>query len=178
MDARIQAGRMAVAPAWRSARPVLTPAAILILALTILYGAWPYVTLWRLELAAARDDRVTLVALVDLEAVRDEIARRLDKDRVSAIGAVSESFIEWLESGLRRYGAEALQRLVTLDWVGEQFNRIPRRHSPGLRISIPEIFFDAPDDVRVRIERAPIAPPLYLRLQLQGHDWRVTMIHD
>jgi hypothetical protein len=166
-----------MSPRWRLARQVSTRAAMLLLIMTLLYGLWPYSTLWRLEHAVARDDRVTLAGLVDLDAVRDEIARRLNKDQVSLIEAVSDSFIDWLESGIRQHGVEALQVLVTLDWISEQFARIPT-HGLGLLTSISEIFFEAPNDVRIRIERAPLAPPLSLRLQLDGLAWRVTMIHD
>ncbi|WP_186342803.1 DUF2939 domain-containing protein [Allochromatium palmeri] len=166
-----------MSPHWRLARRVLTRAAMVLLIMTLLYGVWPYSTLWRLEHAVAQNDRVTLAGLVDLDAVREEIARRLNKDQVSLIEAVSDAFIEWLESGIRQHGVEALQILVTLDWISEQFARIPT-HSLGLWASISEIFFEAPNDVRIRIDRTPLAPPLILRLQLDGLTWHVTMIHD
>ncbi|MGQ9660078.1 MAG: DUF2939 domain-containing protein [Thermochromatium sp.] len=163
---------------WTRVHHAVRNTAILILVLTLGYGVWPYGTLWRLERAVLADDQATIAALVDLDAVRTEIARRLDKDQVSLITAVSDAFIDWLEDGIRHHGVQVLQRLVTLDWVREQFLLIPTLQGPGLWASISEIFFSAPDDLRVRIERAPLAPPLYLRLQLQGLAWRVTLIYD
>lgn len=163
---------------WPRARHALTNAALLLLVLTLCYGVWPYGTLWRLERAVLAGDQATVAALVDLDTVRDEIARRLDKDQASLITAVSDTFIDWLEAGIRHHGVEALQRLVTLDWVREQFLLIPTLQGLGLWASISEIVFDAPDAVRIRIARAPSAPPLNLRLRLQGLAWRVTMIHD
>ena len=163
---------------WLGTRHRLTNAALLLLVLTLCYGVWPYGTLWRLEHAVLAGDQATVAALVDLDTVRDEIARRLDKDQDSLITAVSDAFIDWLEAGLRQHGVEALQRLVTLDWVREQFLLIPTLQGPGLWASISEIFFSAPDDLRVRIERAPLAPPLNLRLQLEGLAWRVTLMYE
>ncbi|QGU32122.1 DUF2939 domain-containing protein [Thermochromatium tepidum] len=163
---------------WSRVRLTLTHAAILILVLTLGYGLWPYGTLRRLEHAVLAGDQAKVAALVDLGAVRDEIARRLDKDRSSLIEAVSDSFIDWLEAGIRQHGVAALQRLVTLDWVREQFLLIPTLQGPGIWASISEIFFSAPDDLRIRIERAPLASPLNLRLQLKGLAWQVTLMYD
>ena len=167
-----------LARVWLPVRHALTQALLLILVLTLLYGLWPYSTLWSLERAVVQDDFATIAALVNLDAVRDELARRLDKRQTSRIDAVSDVFIAWLESGLRQHGVAVLERRVTLHWVSEHFQQIPTLHRPGLWRSLSEVFFEAPDAVCLRIERSPTAPPLYLRLQLDGLAWRVTMIHD
>lgn len=163
---------------WQSLHHVLTQALLLILVLTLLYGLWPYSTLWSLERAVVQEDFATIAALVNLDAVRDELARRLDKRQTSRIETVSDVFIAWLESGLRQHGVAVLERRVTLQWVSDQFKQIPTLHRPGLWRSLSEVFFEAPDAVRLRIERTPTAPPLYVRLQLDGLTWRVTLLHD
>ncbi|MBK1716579.1 DUF2939 domain-containing protein [Thiocystis violacea] len=168
-------------PGWelarRSRRFLGRPAAraLPILGLVLLlHGIWPYAALWSLDRALARRDQATLAALVDLEAVRDEIARRLNKDRVSVIEGVSDPFIAWLETGIRQHGDEALQSLVTLEWVGDQFGAVaPSRL--GLLASISEVFFEGFGDVRVRVDR-PSADPLNLRLQFRRLGWRLTMV--
>lgn len=158
-----------------SVRP-LRIALPLLLACILAYGVWPYTVLWRLEQAAARNDLATLSGLVDLERVRAEILARLNKERPSAIGAVSDEFVDWLEKGIRRHGHQAIPALVTLEWVRDQLGSLPA-NPLGLWAAIAEAFFAAPDDLRVQIARAPKTPPLYLRLERQGLGWRLTMIH-
>ncbi|MBS1202053.1 MAG: hypothetical protein H6R22_562 [Chromatiaceae bacterium] len=69
---------------------VLVP--ILVLAAYLL---WPYLTLWQLDRALIADDRETLAGLVDLSAVRGEIRDKLNKESESAIGTMSDGFIDW-----------------------------------------------------------------------------------
>lgn len=145
------------------------------LVLLALYGAWPYAVLWKLNRAVVQDDSAALAALVDLDAVRDEIARRLNKDRPSAIETLSDSFIEWLESGMRQRGAKVLQALVTLDWV---HGRLQAKTLPGKGF-LPALtygFFAGPRDFHARIGSRE-SGPIMVRLHLDGKGWRVTMLY-
>ncbi|QIK38590.1 DUF2939 domain-containing protein [Caldichromatium japonicum] len=162
---------------WRSVGRILGVILSILMLCTLLYGVWPYLTLWRLERAAHQDDWETLAELVDLGRVRAEIQARLNKDQASVIGAVSDGFIAWIETGIHKYGREAIPSLVTLSWVRDQFARIPD-HALGLWVAISGVFFAAPDDLRLQIERAPAAGPLFIRLERQGLSWRTTMIYD
>ncbi len=146
-----------------------------LLVLLLLYGAWPYTTLWRMNRALLRGDQSAIEALVDLTAVRDELARRLNKDQESAIGALSDPFIEWLESGIRRSGTEALDHLVTLEWVQE---RLLAKSNPGHGFlpAVSHAFFEGPRDFRVRIGQADRGP-LVTRLHLSTRGWRITMFY-
>jgi Protein of unknown function (DUF2939) len=138
------------------------------------YLAWPYVTVWRLDRALTRDDRETLASLVDLEAVRDEIRRRLNKDTASAIGPVSDAFVAWLEQVIRRDGAEALEQPVSLDWVR---SRLLSHSAPGggLFGALSRAFFEDPLHFSLRIG-APAASPVYARLSFNGTGWRLTAL--
>ncbi len=166
-----------VRPFWRPLGRLVGVILLVLLFFVLFYGLWPYTTLWRLARAANEDDWVTLAELVDLDRVRAELQARLNKDQPSAIGAVSDEFIGWIETGIRRYGREAIPSLVTLNWVRDQFAHIPN-HDLGLWATLSEVFFAAPNELRLRIERAPLAGPLSLRLERQGLSWRITMIHD
>ena len=126
---------------WAS-RPLLRRS-LIPLVLLVVYLASPYVTLWRLSEALVADDRETLASLVDLDAVRGELLRRLNKEAESRIGPLSDGFIDWLEQGIRRSGVAALEHQVTLDWVHERL----LAHSPpgaGLWPALEYAFFDHP----------------------------------
>jgi hypothetical protein len=161
---RTRAGR---ARRWRLAS--------LALLLALGYLVWPYIDLWRLDRALVRNDRETLAALVDLGAVRGEIAAKLNKERKSALGPPSDAFIDWLEQGIRRNGTAALERQVDLDWVRE---RLLSRSPPGqgMRPALTRAFFDDPVRFSVRLS-APGHSPLRLGLTFRGLGWRVTELY-
>lgn len=148
---------------------------ILIPALVLLaYLAWPYVTLWRLDRALARGEPQDLAPLVDLEAVRDEIRRKLNKEASSTLGPVSDAFIDWLELAIRRNGTGALDQQVSLDWVR---SRLLSHSAPGAGLSgaLSRAFFDDPLHFSLRIG-APQASPVHARLSFNGAGWRVTAL--
>jgi hypothetical protein len=153
-------------------RRALAP--ILLVLLALAYLAWPYVALWRLDRALVHNDRRTLARLVDLGAVRGEIARKLNKDEKSSLGPPSDAFIAWLEQGIRRNGTAALERRVDHDWVRARL----LSHSPpggGLLSALTLAFFDDPLHFAVRIGPADQAP-VHLRLTFDGLGWRVTAL--
>lgn len=160
---------------WQRARRPARRLLLLGLALVILYGLWPYATLWRLNRALVQGDETTLERLVDLDAMRDELARRLNKERVSAIDGLSDDFIEWLESGIRHHGVHALERSVTLDWVRTQLTAsvLP---SEGFSPSLAVGFFESPRHFRARIGQRNAAPVI-LRLHLDRRGWRISTLY-
>lgn len=144
------------------------------LLVVLAYLTWPYITVWRLDRALTRNDRDSLSTLVDLEGVRDEIRRRLNKESTSAIGPVSDQFVAWLEQAIRRAGSKAIEQQVDLDWVRGRL----LSHSPeggGLGGSLERAFFDDPLHFSLRIG-APGASPVHARLSFQGTGWRLTAL--
>ncbi|MGE5154478.1 MAG: DUF2939 domain-containing protein [Bdellovibrio bacteriovorus] len=148
---------------------LLIPVAVL-----LLYLAWPYATLWRLDRALARDQPGALAPLVDLEAVRNEIRHRLNKDSASAIGPVSDDFVDWLEQAIRRNGSGAVDQQVTLEWLRE---RLLSQSPPGqgLTGSLSRAVFDDPLHFSLRLG-APSGSHVNVRLSFQGTGWRVTAL--
>ncbi len=161
-------------PGWhfpRLPRWISTP---LILALAALL-AWPYLNLWRLNLAVLEGPPEALAGLVDLDAVRDEIRRRLNKDAHSTIGEVSDPFIEWIERGIRETGQSALEEQVTLAWLRDLL--LARSgDNGGFLTRISYAFFVAPNALLVRVGEVDTGP-VYLRLQPAPIDWRVTAVY-
>lgn len=156
---------------------VLGSSILVVVALLTVFLTWPYVTVWRLDQAVRNDDTAALSELVDLEAVRGEIKKKLNKDADSTIGDPSNSFIRWLQDGIQTLGGAALDQLVTLSWVRErlQGGRVGD-DSEGFLGVVTYAFFDAPDGFVVRIGSAMDAP-VHVRLALRGWHWRVTAVY-
>lgn len=151
---------------------VLLPLAALLLA----YLASPYTSLWRLDRAVRAGDIEAMAALVDLDSVRGEIKKKLNKDVSSRIGPVSERFIRWLQGGIQSLGSDAIDRLVTLDWVREQLLiHSPGGAADGFLGEVSFAFFDAQGGFEVRIGR-PDDGPVRLHLEPRGLAWRVSAL--
>jgi hypothetical protein len=147
---------------------------LLAAALLLAFLAWPYATLWRLDRAARSGDPAALADLVDLDAVRGEIKRKLNKDADSTIGDLSDPFIRWLGEGIEVMGNDAIDRLVTLPWV--QARLLDPRSGDGTAGFLRQVtyaFFDAPDGFVVRIGPAT-GNPVHLRLTLRSLRWRLS----
>lgn len=167
---------------WLPARTRGVAVGVLIIA--SLYLVSPWISLWRLDRTSVNGPTSALDSLVDLDAVREQILRRLDKDRPSTIGEVSDAFIDWVQTTIRREGPQALPQHITLSWVRERL----LAHAEGQRGFWPAIshaFYDSPTSFRVRIGQPGAhtkgtpttpAPPVQLRLERGWLDWRVTAI--
>ena len=156
---------------WPRVRLLAVGLALLVLG----YAIWPYLVLWRLDRALASDDREVLAQLIDLEAVRSQIARRLDKDSGSTLETASDAFVEWLAQGLKRDGLAVLERRVTLDWVR---SLLVGRSPPGQGLGpvVTRAFFDDPLHFSVRLGRQGHGA-VRLRLSFDGLRWRVTDLY-
>jgi hypothetical protein len=133
---------------------------------------WPYVNLWRLNEIVLEEPPAALSRLVDIDSVRDQILRRLNKDAESSIGQVSDPFIEWIEQGIRAPGNERLEHSVTLEWL----HQLLANHGSAERGFLPAVryaFYAPPNGFLVRIGAADDAP-VYLRMQLGWLGWRFT----
>jgi hypothetical protein len=94
------------------------------------------------------------------------------------VGDVSNAFVNWLQDGIRRLGSNAVERLVTLDWVRTQLlSKSPPRGPPGFVDAISYAFFDRPDGFLVRIGE-PGKDPVHFHLSLERTGWRVTALYN
>ncbi|MEA3276764.1 MAG: DUF2939 domain-containing protein [Pseudomonadota bacterium] len=175
----IHRDRVLVRPRLRQSRAkealryVLLPAT----AILILFFIWPYATLWRLDQAVRVEDSAGLAALVDLDAIRSEIKQKLNKDADSDIGELSDPFIRWLEEGISTMGNDAVDQLVTFEWVrGQLLAQAVGGADRGFLPSVSFAFFDAPDGFNVRIGPAS-GHPVYAHLQLRGLKWWVNAVY-
>jgi hypothetical protein len=148
----------------------------LLLALSA-FVSWPYYQVWNLNQAAIGKDQAALADLVDIRTVREEIKRRLNKEVDSTVGEVSNSFVDWLQEGIKRKGAEAVDALVTIDWVREQLlSKSEPQDPPGFWHRISYAFFDSPSGFLVRIGELG-EEPVHFRLSFQT-GWKLTALYN
>lgn len=145
---------------------------VFVLVALVLLLVSPYVSLWRLDELVRGQPPEALAGLVDIDGVRSQILRRLNKDEHSSIGMVSDPFIEWIEKGLRTPGNEALRQTVSLEWL----HALLAAKGSGDRGFLPAVgyaFYAPPNGFLVRIDD-PGQASLYLRMELRLFGWRVT----
>lgn len=151
--------------------------AVAIAAALLAFLFWPYLTIWRLDSATRSTDPADLAGLVDMESIRNEIKKKLNKDSASSIDTLSDPFIRWLEEGIQLMGSEAVDRLVTQEWVR---TRLLAHSGPGddqgFLGQVTYAFFEIPDGFRLRIGE-PHDDPVEVRLQLSGVSWRITALY-
>ena len=140
--------------------------------------AWPYTVIYRLDQALQANDREAIDQLVDIESIQQQIKRKMNKEVESSIGDVSNSFVEWLQDGIQRLGNDAIDRMVTTDWVITELrshNADP--HQGGFMKHLSYAFFDGPDSLLLRIGELD-DNPVHARLTLNNLEWRVTAIYN
>jgi hypothetical protein len=152
--------------------------ASLLLLFILAFLVWPYTAVYRLDRALALNHRLTLSEMVDIESVRNQIKRKLNKNLESSIGNVSNSFVDWVQEGIQKLGSGAIDEMVNTDWVVAQL----RSHNPdpsqgGFYKQLSYAFFDGPDRLLLRIGELD-SNPVHAHLKLQGTEWRITAIYN
>ena len=146
--------------------------------LLLAFLAWPFTVIYRLDQALQTNDRQVIEQLVDIESIQLQIKRKMNKEVESSIGDVSNDFVAWLQNGLQRLGDNAIDQLVTTDWVLAQLrshNPDPRRG--GFFQHLTYAFFDSPDSLLLRIGELG-DNPVHARLSLQKLEWRINAIYN
>ncbi|MGD8910392.1 MAG: DUF2939 domain-containing protein [Chromatiales bacterium] len=150
----------------------------LLLLCVLAFFIWPYTVVYRLDRALTLNHRQTLAEMVDIQSVREQIKRKLNKNLDSSIGNVSNSFIDWLQDGIQELGANAVDQMVDTDWVAAQL----RSHNPdpnegGFYKQLSYAFFDGPDRLLLRVGELD-DNPVHAHLKLQGAQWRITAVYN
>ena len=140
--------------------------------------AWPFTVIYRLDQALETNDRQAIEQLVDIKSIQQQIKRKMNKEVESSIGDVSNSFVEWLQNGIQRLGNDAIERMVTTDWVLSEL----RSHNPdprqgGFMDQLTYAFFDGPDSLLLRVGDLD-DNPVHARLTLRDLAWRITAIYN
>jgi hypothetical protein len=146
------------------------------------YLVSPYLTLWRLNRTVVDGPTAALAPLVELESVRDQLQRRLNKEQESCIGEVSDAFIDWIQDNIRRYRSEPLAKAIDLTWLRELL-LTHSRDNAGFWPALDYAFYASPTRFLVRIDAPANAdeadadsamPPVHLHLRRDWFGWRVS----
>jgi hypothetical protein len=152
--------------------------ASLIFLFILAFLIWPYTAVYRLDQALAHHHRQTLAEMVDIESVREQIKRRLNKNLESSIGDVSNSFVDWVQDGIRKLGADAIDQMVDTNWVAAQLrSHNPNPNEGGFFNQLSYAFFDSPDRLLLRVGDLN-DHPVHAHLKLQGTSWRITAVYN
>jgi hypothetical protein len=152
--------------------------ASLLLILVAAFLIWPYTAVYRIDRALEQHHRQALDDMIDIQSVREQIKRKLNKNLESTIGNVSNSFIDWLQGGIQHLGADAVDQMVNTDWVIDQLrSHNPDPHQGGFMDRLSYAFFDGPDRLLLRIGGLD-ENPVHAHLKLEGTQWRITAIYN
>jgi hypothetical protein len=154
----------------------------LLIVLLIVYGAWPYYHLYRLDDALGRDDIPALTRLIDVQSIRANYKERLEQGL--GLGALPQpldtaSPLAWLQQNLQRLGDAALEQTITLEWVRDTLKRAAAEASekdpPYFLAGIDFAFFESYDSFLIRLGELG-ENATHVRMRLEGTTWRVTDI--
>lgn len=150
---------------------------LLVLAAAI---AWPYIYLYRLDRALLENDRVALVALVDMERLQESHKATMEL-RVERTVGENGAVARMLQDGMRWISDQTGDRVIDLDWVRERLRRDGQAPGDNAYPSILRhtgfAFYESPSTFLVRLGELG-RDPVHLRLRLQDWTWRLTEIYE
>jgi hypothetical protein len=150
----------------------------LLLFAVLLFGIWPYYTVFRLDDALGLEDTTKLAALTDLGAIRSNYRARIDAGADALLPAGDpDSAMGWIRQNIERLGDAALEQAITVPWVRDTLRDAASRatnQSPAYLLSaIDFAFFESFDRFVIRIGELGRGAT-HVRLGLQGTEWKIT----
>jgi len=154
----------------------------IVLAATILYGAWPYYALYRIDDVLGAGEVESLGPFVDVDALRESYRHRIGTDLERLLPEQAAApVLAWLQEPLEQIGKEAVAHTVTLEWVRDRLRQAARVHSdeavPYFLSAIDYAFFESWDLFLVRLGEIGRSET-FVRLELQDGAWRIVDIID
>jgi hypothetical protein len=148
-----------------------------LLLLALAFGLWPYYHLYRLDRALVQNDQITLMALIDLDAIRAERKRHPGP---LAEGEVRNSVAQALHQVANVLTGNGVDDTITLDWIREALRPVPARPDesyPSILHYTSCAFFEGFNQFVARIRELG-EKPIHVRWTLHDWTWQVTAIYD
>nr|WP_294520196.1 DUF2939 domain-containing protein [uncultured Rhodopila sp.] len=159
----------------------------------IAYGAYPYVTLYRLGVAIQGSDSKTLESLVNWPAVREGIKEDVCDLVVDDPGPKNGSSLPpFGASFMRGIASNAIDQAVTPQALLAATGSVPppARHRPMGRkaqdvedteqqasdVHVNWAFFDSPTTFMISLQARGQAEPIKLEMSLRGGAWQVQRV--
>jgi hypothetical protein len=154
----------------------------LVLIALLVFGAWPYYHLFRLDDALGKNDMTALEALIDVEAIRGNYKKRIEAGlgmQNLPQGQDPASALAWLQQNLQRLGDAALEQTITLEWARDSLKEAAAQATdkrPAYFLAgVDFAFFESYDSFIVRLGELGVNAT-HVRMRLEGRTWRVTDI--
>ena len=150
----------------------------------LVFAAWPYYHLYRLDDALGRDDPAALAELVDLQTLRENYKERLGAGlgipgAAADQGSNPSGALLWLQQNLQRMGDAALEGTITLDWVRDTLRQAAAaataEQPPYFLAGVNFAFFESYDSFIIRLGELGVNAT-HVRMRLDQTAWRVTDI--
>jgi len=154
----------------------------LVLIALLVFGAWPYYHLYRLDDALGKNDMAALEEMIDVEAIRGNYKKRIEQ----GLGMQNlpqpqdpASALAWLQQNLQRLGDAALEQTITLEWARDSLKEATAQATdkrPAYFLAgVDFAFFESYDSFIVRLGELGVNAT-HVRMRLEGRTWRVTDI--
>ncbi|MGB0720841.1 MAG: DUF2939 domain-containing protein [Gammaproteobacteria bacterium] len=157
---------------------ILLPLAVLA---AVLFTAYPYVNLYRLDLALTSNDKTALTELVDLGAVRAEVKSRVKKETDRVIGKGDNDITRFFRESASTLTGSAVNAIVDMNWVKTHLRRDgqpgDKQPYPSLFDSLDYAFFDDWNRFLVRLG-ALNDDPVHLHWAFKDWKWRLVAVYD
>ena len=85
-----------------------------LLLVSIVYVGWPYAYAYRIDKALTESDRAVLNRLVDLDAIRSEIKRNIERDMDTALGLIPMASSAGSRARSAQIGERAIDESIDL----------------------------------------------------------------
>jgi hypothetical protein len=163
---------------------------LLLLLAVVVYGLWPYYSLFRIHSALQEPSAEALAPHVDLAAIQTHYKTRIDRSvkgflppTASQDQTEADQVIGWLADNLKRLGNAALEQAITLDWVRASLLEASRRADAENRDAedgrfigaVDFAFFESWDRFVVRFGEIG-EHPTFVILRFEEGEWRITDI--
>jgi hypothetical protein len=156
------------------------PILVTLLSVGIAYGAYPYVTLYRLNTAIQAADAKTLESLVDWPSVREGIKEDICDFVVDDPNPASGSKLPpFGASFMRGITSSTVDQAVTPQALLAATGTLPAKpadaqHSADIHVNWA--FFDSPTGFTVSLQAAGRSEPVRLEMELRNGDWRIQRV--
>lgn len=152
---------------------------VLLLLLGLVYIAYPYFELYRLDQALQANDQAALKELVDIHSVRGDQKRQLAITTDRAVGYSDNIISHFLREGAQVIGETAVDNSVDYAWFRSKLNQdkpASEPFSPMLE-RVSHAFFEEPRAFMFRVGEMN-ASPVQVLMVFSDYKWRVVAIYE
>ena len=147
----------------------------------LIYIAYPYVNLWRLDRALVGNDVAVESRLIDLTAIQGHVKASMKKETDRVIGKADDDVSRFFREGAKTLTDRAVAHMVDRAWVKTRLRRDgqPGEHKPfpSMLNHVRYAFFERWDLFSVRLGDLG-DDPVHVHWRFKDWKWRVVAVYD